>query len=117
MADALKKAEAQDARQVVLNAALEVIPYEAKDWVLPRAYLFRARAEQMRHFLHLRNPTTKDMHRQGIILAIAMNFREKSEEAIKSLSRKQIKHDPQDAGLLQSAFIVPCFVRENIRMR
>ncbi len=30
MADALKKAEAQDARQVVLNAALEVIPYEAR---------------------------------------------------------------------------------------
>ena len=32
MADALKKAEAEEARKVVLNAALEVIPYEAKDW-------------------------------------------------------------------------------------
>lgn len=77
MADALKKAEAEEARKVVLKAALEVIPYDAKDWCYPRAYLFRARADQMRHFLHLRNPTTKDMHRQGIILAIAMNFREK----------------------------------------
>ena len=106
MADALKKAEAQDARKVVLNAALEVIPYEAKDWCYRgRIYLELEQTDEA--FSAFEESYNKGYAQAGYYLGYCYELQGKSEEAI-NLYQEQIKHDPQDAGLYQSAFIVPC---------
>lgn len=108
MADALKKAEAQDARQVVLNAALEVIPYEAKDWCYRgRIYLELEQTDEA--FSAFEESYNKGYAQAGYYLGYCYELQGKSEEAI-NLYQEQIKHDPQDAGLYNQ--LSSCLVRQ-----
>lgn len=108
MADALKKAEAEEARKVVLNAALEVTPYEAKDWCYRgRIYLELEQTDEA--FSAFEESYNKGYAQAGYYLGYCYELQGKSEEAI-NLYQEQIKHDPQDAGLYNQ--LSSCFVRQ-----
>ena len=108
MADALKKAEAEEARKVVLNAALEVIPYEAKDWCYRgRIYLELEQTDEA--FSAFEESYNKGYAQAGYYLGYCYELQGKSEEAI-NLYQEQIKHDPQDAGLYNQ--LSSCLVRQ-----
>ena len=107
-ADALKKAEAEEARKVVLNAALEVIPYEAKDWCYRgRIYLELEQTDEA--FSAFEESYNKGYAQAGYYLGYCYELQGKSEEAI-NLYQEQIKHDPQDAGLYNQ--LSSCLVRQ-----
>ncbi len=109
MAEALKKAEADEARQVVLNAALEVIPYEAEDWCYRgRVYLELDQIDEA--FSAFEESYNKGYSQAGYYLGYCYELQGKSEEAI-HLYQEQLKHDPDDAGLYNQ--LSSCMVRQD----
>ena len=114
MADALKKAEAEEARKVVLNAALEVIPYEAKDWCYRgRIYLELEQTDEA--FSAFEESYNKGYAQAGYYLGYCYELQGKSEEAIIFIRNRSstIHRMPGFTDQLSS-----CLVRrENIRMR
>ena len=108
MAESLKKAGADEARQVVLNAALEVIPYEAKDWCYRgRIYLELDQTDDA--FSAFEESYNKGYSQAGYYLGYCYELQDKSEEAI-HLYQEQLKNDPNDAGLYNQ--LSSCMVRE-----
>ncbi len=108
MAEALKKAEADEARQVVLNAALEVIPYEAEDWCYRgRVYLELDQIDEA--FSAFEESYNKGYSQAGYYLGYCYELQGNSDEAI-HLYQEQLRHDPNDAGLYNQ--LASCMVRQ-----
>ena len=108
MAEALKKAEADEARQVVLNAALEVIPYEAEDWCYRgRIYLELDQIDEA--FSSFEESYNKGYSQAGYYLGYCYELQGNSDEAI-HLYQEQLRHDPDDAGLYNQ--LASCMVRQ-----
>ena len=108
MAEALKKAEADEARQVVLNAALEVIPYEAEDWCYRgRVYLELDQIDDA--FSAFEESYNKGYSQAGYYLGYCYELQGNSDEAI-HLYQEQLRHDPNDAGLYNQ--LASCMVRQ-----
>ena len=97
-----------------LSAALEVIPYEAKDWCYRgRIYLELEQTDEA--FSAFEESYNKGYAQAGYYLGYCYELQGKSEEAI-NLYQEQIKHDHRMPGFTIS-FHRALFVRENIRMR
>lgn len=108
MAESLKKAEAEEARQVVLNAALEVIPYEAQDWCY-RGRIYLELDQMDEAFSAFEESYNKGYSRAGYYLGYCYELQGKSDEAI-HLYQEQLKNDPNDAGLYNQ--LSSCMVRQ-----
>lgn len=92
----------------MLNAALEVTPYEAKDWCYRgRIYLELEQTDEA--FSAFEESYNKGYAQAGYYLGYCYELQGKSEEAI-NLYQEQIKHDPQDAGLYNQ--LSSCLVRQ-----
>ena len=108
MAEALKKADADEAYQVVLSAALEVIPYEAEDWCYRgRIYLELGQTDDA--FSAFEESYNKGYSQAGYYLGYCYELQGKSDEAIR-LYQEQLKYDPNDAGLYNQ--LASCMVRQ-----
>ncbi len=108
MAESLKKAEADEARQVVLNAALEVIPYEAEDWCYRgRIYLELDQTDEA--FSAFEESYNKGYSQAGYYLGYCYELQGKSDEAI-HLYQEQLRHDSNDAQLYNQ--LASCMVRQ-----
>lgn len=108
MAESLKKAEAEEARQVVLNAALEVIPYEAQDWCY-RGRIYLELDQMDEAFSAFEESYNKGYSRAGYYLGYCYELQGKSDEAV-HLYQEQLKNDPNDAGLYNQ--LSSCMVRQ-----
>ncbi len=108
MAEALKKAEADEARQVVLNAALEVTPYEAEDWCYRgRIYLELDQIDEA--FSAFEESYNKGYSQAGYYLGYCYELQGNSDEAI-NLYQEQLKSNPNDAELYNQ--LSSCMVRQ-----
>lgn len=108
MAESLKRAEAEEARQVVLNAALEVIPYEAQDWCY-RGRIYLELDQMDEAFSAFEESYNKGYSRAGYYLGYCYELQGKSDEAV-HLYQEQLKNDPNDAGLYNQ--LSSCMVRQ-----
>lgn len=108
MAESLKKAEAEEARQVVLNAALEVIPYEAQDWCY-RGRIYLELDQMDEAFSAFEESYNKGYSRAGYYLGYCYELQGKSDEAV-HLYQEQLKNDSNDAGLYNQ--LSSCMVRQ-----
>ena len=108
MAEALEKSGEDEACMIVLNAALEVIPYESEDWCY-RGRVYLELDEVDKAFSAFEESYNKGYSKAGYYLGYCYELQGQSEEAI-HLYQEQLKNDSYDAGLYNQ--LASCMVRQ-----
>lgn len=108
MAEKLEEAGAEEACQVVLNAALQVIPRKPEDWCY-RGRIYLELGQQDEAFAAFEESYNKGYEQAGYYLGYCYELRGQSEEAV-HLYQEQLKYFPDDAGLYNQ--LASCMIRQ-----